>query len=135
MVRGADTRPPAVYNDAILVIRYGGVVVKFKPLLDRWKKEAAPARTAKEYALRLELDDAARLHALAELFPGQPIEVIITDLLHATLDEIGAAMPYERGPKVISRDDQGDPVYEDIGLTPRFVELTRKFKKKLDVSG
>ncbi len=135
MVRGADTRPPAVYNDAILVIRYGGVVVKFKPLLDRWKKEAAPARTAKEYALRLELDDAARLHALAELFPGQPIEVIITDLLHAALDEIGAAMPYERGPKVISRDDQGDPVYEDIGLTPRFVELTRKFKKKLDVSG
>jgi hypothetical protein len=106
--------------------------VKFKPLLDRWKKEAAPARTAKEYPVRLELDDASRLHALAELFPGQPIESIITDLLHAALDEIAAAMPYERGPKVISRDDQGDPVYEDIGLTPRFVELTRKFKKTLE---
>jgi hypothetical protein len=71
---------------------------------------------------------------LAELFPGQPIEVIITDLLHAGLDEIAAAIPYERGPKVISRDDQGDPVYEDIGLTPRFVELTRKFKKQLEAS-
>jgi hypothetical protein len=82
----------------------------------------------------LELDDASRLHALAELFPGQPIEVIITDLLHAGLDEIAAAIPYERGPKVISRDDQGDPVYEDIGLTPRFVELTRKFKKQLEAS-
>jgi hypothetical protein len=106
--------------------------VKFKPLLDRWKKDAAPVRTAREYALRLDLDDAARLHALAELFPGQPIEVIITDLLHAGLDEIAAAMPYERGPKVISRDDRGDPLYEDIGLTPRFVELTRKFKKSLE---
>ena len=106
--------------------------MKFKPLLDRWKKEAAPVRTAREYAIRLELDDAARLHALAELFPGQPIEVIITDLLHASLDEIAAAMPYERGPKVISRDDQGDPLYEDIGLTPRFVELTRQFKRKLE---
>ena len=106
--------------------------MKFKPLLDRWKKDAVPVRTAREYAMRLELDDAARLHALAELFPGQPIEVIITDLLRAGLDEIGAAMPYERGPKVISRDDQGDPLYEDIGLTPRFVELTRKFKKKLE---
>jgi hypothetical protein len=106
--------------------------VKFKPLLDRWKKDAAPVRTAKEYPVRLELDDAARLHALAELFPGQPIEVIITDLLHAGLDEIAAAIPYERGPKVISRDDQGDPVYEDIGLTPRFVELTRKIKKNLE---
>ena len=106
--------------------------MKFKPLLDHWKKEAAPVRTAKEYAIRLELDDASRLHALAELFPGQPLEAIITDLLHAGLDEIAAAMPYERGPKVISRDDQGDPLYEDIGLTPRFVELTRQFKKKLD---
>jgi len=108
--------------------------VKFKPLLDRWKKEAAPARTVKEYPIRLDLDDAARLHALAELFPGQPIEGIITDLLHAGLDEIAAAMPYERGSKVISRDDRGDPLYEDIGLTPRFVELTRKFKKKLEAS-
>ena len=107
--------------------------MKFKPLLDRWKKDPVPVRTAKEYPIRLDLDDAARLQALAELFPGQPIEVLITDLLRAGLDEIAAAMPYERGPKVISRDDQGDPLYEDIGLTPRFVELTRKYKKSLEV--
>ena len=106
--------------------------MKFKPLLDRWKKETPPVRTAREYAVRLDLDDASRLHALAELFPGQPLEAIITDLLRTGLDEIAAAMPYERGPKVISRDEQGDPLYEDIGLTPRFVELTRRFKKKLE---
>ena len=109
--------------------------MKFKPLLDRWKKDPVPVRTAKEYPIRLDLDDAARLHALADLFPGQPIEVIITDLLSAGLDEIAAAMPYERGSKVISRDDHGDPLYEDIGLTPRFVQLTRQFKKKLQASG
>jgi hypothetical protein len=123
---------PGVYNALILIAWYGGVAVKFKPLLDRWKKNAAPLRTAKEYSIRLDLDDAARLHALAELFPGQPIEVIIADLMRAGLDEIAAAMPYERGPKVISRDDRGDPLYEDIGLTPRFAELTRKFKKNLE---
>jgi hypothetical protein len=105
--------------------------VKFKPLLDRWKKPPPPTLSAKEYAVRLPVDDAARLQALAELFPGRQIEEIITDLLHAGLDEIAAAMPYERGPKVISRDEQGDPLYEDIGLTPRFVELTRRFKKDL----
>jgi len=106
--------------------------VKFKPLLDRWKKQPVPERTAKEYAVRLPLDDASRLHALTELFPGRTIEEIVTDLLHAGLDEIAAAMPYEPGPKIISRDDHGDPVYEDVGLTPRFVDLTRKFKKLLD---
>ena len=109
--------------------------MKFKSLLERWRKTPARAKTAKEYLVRLPLDDAARLHALVELFPGQSIEEIITDLLGAGLDEIAAAIPYERGPKVISRDDHGDPVYEDIGLTPRFVELTRKHKKKLDVMG
>lgn len=106
--------------------------MKFKPLLDDWRKDAVPVRTAKEYAVRLATDDAARLHALAELFPGRSIEQIVTDLLHVSLDEIAAAMPYEPGPKVISRDDHGDPVYEDIGLTPRFVELTRRFKKNLE---
>ena len=106
--------------------------MKFKPLLDRWKKTPALPKTAKEYAVRLPLDDAARLQALAELFPGRSIEEIVTDLLGAGLDEIAAAMPYEKGPKIISRDDHGDPVYEDVGLTPRFVELTRKCKKNLE---
>jgi hypothetical protein len=106
--------------------------VKFKPLLDRWKQTPAPPMTATEYAVRLPLDDAARLQALAQLFPGRSIEEIVTDLLGAALDEIAAAMPYEKGRKIISRDDHGDPVYEDVGLTPRFVELTRKHKKTLE---
>jgi hypothetical protein len=114
--------------------RYGGVVVKFKVLLDRWKKEAAPARTAKEYAVRLNLDDAARLHALAALFPDRRIDELVSDLMHVGLDEIAAAMPYVAGPKIISRDDHGDPSYEDVGLTPRFVELTRRFKKELQAA-
>jgi hypothetical protein len=108
--------------------------VKFKVLLDRWKKIAAPAKTARQYAFRLSLDDAARLHALAALFPGQTIEELVTDLLHSALDEVAAAIPYEAGPKIISRDDHGDPVYEDAGLTPKFVELTRQFKKSLEAT-
>ena len=108
--------------------------MKFKSLLDRWKKTATPQKTAREYSIRLPVDDAARLQALTELFPGQALEDLITDLLHAGLDEIAAAMPYERGPKVISRDDHGDPVYEDVGLTPRFVELARKCKKSIETA-
>jgi hypothetical protein len=110
------------------------VVVKFKALLDRWKKEERPRKTAQDYAVRLTIEDAARLQALAALYPGQQLEEIITDLLHAALDEVAAAMPYEPGPKIISRDEQGDPVYEDVGLTPRFVELSRKFQKALEKS-
>ena len=113
---------------------YGGVIVKFKSLLDRWKKDPPPTLTARQYAVRLPLEDASRLQALTELFPGIEAEEIITDLLHAGLDEIAAAMPYEAGPAIISRDDHGDPVYEDVGLTPRFVELTRRIKKTLEAT-
>jgi hypothetical protein len=52
-----------------------------------------------EYSVRLPLDDASRLHALVALFPGRTAEEIVTDLLHAALDEIAASMPYEPGPK------------------------------------
>ncbi len=106
-------------------------MVKFKALLDGWKQKAGPVKTESPYTVRLPVADAARLHALAEMFPGRTAEDIITDLLHVALDEIAESMPYERGPKVISQDDHGDPVFEDVGLTPRFIELSRKHKKVL----
>jgi hypothetical protein len=106
--------------------------MSFKDLLENWRETAAQPRTATEYAVRLPVDDAARLAALAEMFPGRTPEQIITDLLGAALQEIETSMPYIAGPKVISNDDQGDPIFEDVGLTPRFVELTRRNRKKLE---
>lgn len=108
--------------------------MSFKNLLDRWQQREAATLTAADYSVRLPVDDAARLHALAEMFPGCSKEQIITDLLSAALKEVSASMPYVRGSKVISTDEQGDPVYEDAGHTPRFVELTRKHRKKLAVA-
>jgi len=112
--------------------RYAEPQVRFKELLDAWRQNAAGARTASEYVVRLPIDDAARLHALAELFPGRTTEQLITDLLGVALQEVAAAMPYVPGKKVISNDDQGDPVYEDAGQTPRFAELTRQYRKQLE---
>ena len=106
--------------------------MSFKELLDSWRDTAAEPRTATQYAVRLPLDDAARLQALAEMFPGRTPEQIITDLLGAALQELGTAMPYIPGKKVISTDEQGDPVFEDAGPTPKFMELTRKNRKKLE---
>jgi len=106
--------------------------VSFKKLLESWRDTATAPRTVTEYAVRLPVDDAARLQALAEMFPGRTTEQLITDLLGTALQEIATAMPYVPGNKVISTDDQGDPVYEDIGPTPRFMDLARKNRKKLE---
>jgi hypothetical protein len=105
--------------------------VSFKVLLDHWQQTAPPTLTATEYAVRLPVDDAARIQALTEMYPGTSRERIITDLMGAALKELAASMPYVKGSKVISTDEHGDPVYEDAGPTSKFVELTRKHRKKL----
>jgi hypothetical protein len=109
-----------------------GLDVRFTELLERWQQDASGTRTAAEYSVRLPLDAAARLHALADIFPGRTREQLITDLLGVALQELAAAIPYVQGKKVISNDEQGDPLYEDVGLTPRMIELTRKHRKKLE---
>lgn len=109
--------------------------MSFKSLLEHWQQTAPPTLTATEYAVRLPIDDAARIQALEEMYPGTSREQIITDLMSAALKELAASMPYVKGSKVISTDEHGDPVYEDAGPTSRFVELTRKHRKKLTAPG
>ena len=62
----------------------------------------------------------------------QKVGVAVADLeTRIASYELAAAMPYVAGPKVIRSDEQGDPVYEDVGLMPRFISLTRKHQKAL----
>lgn len=103
----------------------------FKELLERWREGAAAPRTARAYAVRLPLDDAAQLAALVEMFPGRNQEQLITELLGVALKEVAAAMPYIAGKRVISTDEHGDPVYEDVGPTPRFMALARRHRQSL----
>lgn len=109
--------------------------LSFRALLDVWQQKSPPALTDTEIPVRLSIDDAARLQALADLYPGRTREAIIQDLLSVALRELEAAMPYVRGTRVISTDEQGDPIYEDAGPTPRFNELTRKYRRKLQARG
>jgi len=65
------------------------------------------------------------------MFPGRAPEQLISELLTVALKELAAAMPYVAGQRVISTDEHGDPVYEDIGPTPRFIELARSHRRAL----
>jgi hypothetical protein len=109
--------------------------VSFKDLLESWRATAAAPRTARKFAVNLPRDEAAQLAALAEMFPGRSPEQLITELLGAALKELAAAMPYVAGKRVISSDEQGDPIYEDVGPTPRFMELSRRYRQQLDGGG
>lgn len=106
--------------------------MSFKELLESWRAGAAAPRTAQSYAVHLPVDDAARLAALADMFPGRAPEQLITELLGQAMKELAAAMPYVPGKRVIATDEQGDPLYEDVGPTPRFMQLAREYRRRLE---
>lgn len=105
--------------------------MKIRELLEAWQNEASDPLTAEKYCARLPIYDAARLEALSEMFPGRTTEQLLNDLLTAALDELEGGFPYRRGDRVVERDEQGDPIFEDIGLGPRFHDLTRHHAARL----
>jgi len=88
--------------------------------------------TAREYRFRLPLRDAAKIAALAEMYPLRSETEIIAELLTAALDELERVMPYVQGSKVIARDDHDDPIFEDIGPTPRFNALSKQYGEQFE---
>ena len=103
-----------------------------KMLVEKWRENAGTPLTDHEYSVLLPMYDAAKIEALAEMFPGKTKQQIITELLSAGLDELEEAFPYIKGEKVIGQDEYGDPIYNDEGLTSTFLELTNKYFARLN---
>ena len=78
--------------------------MSFRALLEKWQSQPAVTKTPAQYQIRLDVDDAARVEALADLFPGIDAETVIADLLSAALNATEAAMPYEPGDEAVAQD-------------------------------
>ncbi len=105
--------------------------MRIAELLKHWEQHASETLTAEQYAVRLPVHDAARLLALAELYPMRTPEQLITELLSAALDELEGALPYVQGERIIAHDEFDDPVFEDAGPTPALQRLARKHARRL----
>lgn len=105
--------------------------MKIRELIGHWEQNAKGRLTRETYSLHLDLESAARLSALAEMYPKRSTEVLLGELLAAALEELEASLPYVKGGKVVGVDEQGDPLYEDIGPTPRFLALSRQHLRRL----
>ena len=101
-------------------------------LIEQWEHAASGKMTGREYCMRLPVNDAARIAALGEMYPRRSETELISELLSATLDELENAMPYIPGMRVIAEDEEGNPIMEDMGPTPRFLELSGKHLAKLE---
>ncbi len=106
--------------------------MKVRELIEEWEANAGGQRTARTYEVHLPLHDAARILALADMFPSRTEAQIITDLLGAALNELEASFPYVEGSRVVAEDEYGDPIHDDAGLTPRFHRLTQTHLRELE---
>ncbi len=105
--------------------------MKIRDLVNNWEKNAKGRLSATPYQVHLDVEAAARLAALAEMYPKRSPEELLGELIGAALEELEASMPYVQGSQVVATDEQGDPLYEDIGPTPRFLSLARKYLHEL----
>lgn len=105
--------------------------MKVSELLNHWEKHASGQITDHSYAVRLPVEDAARLEALCEMYPKKSPESLITDLLSTALGELESGMPYIKGNQVVAEDEEGDPIYNDQGPTPQFLALSQKHLQRL----
>lgn len=105
--------------------------MNIRELTQEWERTAKARMTRETYQVNLPVEDAARLAALHEMYPKRCVEELITDLLSTALEELEACLPYKAGDKVIAVDEMGDPLYDDVGPTPRFLELSRKYLEEL----
>jgi hypothetical protein len=100
--------------------------MKIDELLRLWEENSNNKLSSEKYAIRLPLDDAAKLKALAEIYPRRSIDEIISELLSAALHDVEQSLPYIKGETIVAVDEEGDPLYEDVGPTPRYLSLTKK---------
>lgn len=105
--------------------------MKIRELIQHWEQNASGQLARETYTVRLDLEAAARLNALAEMYPKRSVETLLSELVEAALEDLESSLPYIKGNKVVAVDEQGDPLYEDIGPTPRFLALSRQYLERL----
>lgn len=91
--------------------------MKITELVQEWESSATGRMSATQYTIPLDVESAARLAALAEMYPKRSTEELLGELVGAALEGIETSLPYQRGTKVISTDEQGDPIYEESDTT------------------
>ena len=80
--------------------------MKVTDLVKNWEADSKPEARNNDYYLRVPLEDAARVAALSELFPGRSENEILNDMISAALDDVAQArQPKTKDQKKISRNN------------------------------
>jgi len=99
-------------------------------MLAEWESLSVKAGELVSTEIQLKHDDLLKVEALAETYGLQSTD-LLAGLIATALDEVEQQMPYVKGSRVI-RVEEGDPVYEDAGRAPRYLEVLNRLRKSHD---
>lgn len=92
-----------------------------------WSAPDNSRLAAAELPLRLPVHVAARLQALADMYPNKSRGEIVADLLAAALGEVEQAFPPVKG-NCVGQDEGGrEPLFEDAGPVGRYQRLANDY--------
>ena len=105
--------------------------MRLRNLVNYWDQHARGRLASDRMKVRISDEDQKALDELARQYPLKSREDLLRDLVCAALTELEACFPYREGTRVVARDEDGFEIYEDAGLTPRFLDLSKKYMKEL----
>ena len=106
--------------------------MKSSDLHNLWSAPDNSRITAKQFSFRLPVHVAAKLAALAEMYPQKTRTEIVGDLLATALDELVKGMPYVEGQIIGYSHELNEEIFEDVGPSAKFWTLADKYYKELE---
>lgn len=101
--------------------------MKIRDLVSQWENYSSGKSRRESFSIRLSKSEVAGICALAELYPEFAKEYLAGEILSAALQEMVESFSYVKGERIICRDESDEPIYEDVGLTPKYLSLKKKY--------
>ena len=88
--------------------------------------------TAKQLSFRLPVHVAAKLLALADMFPHKTRTQLVGDLLATALTDLERSFPSVKGEREDQHPETHETIYEDVGPVRQYRELANRHYKALE---
>ena len=105
--------------------------MKVQELVKYWDKYGRGRLTREPTFVTLSEEHHELIQKLVQIYPMKSPQDLMRDMISAALDDLETSFPYRPGNKVIAHDEDGFEIYEDQGMTPEFVALSKKHMKRL----
>ena len=106
--------------------------MKSSDLHNLWTAPDNSRITSKQFSFRLPVHVAAKLAALAEMYPQKTRTEIVGDLLATALNELVNGMPFIQGRSYGFDGQFGEEIFEDLGPAPKFWEIADRYYQELE---